>query len=678
MANNLKNENSPYLLQHADNPVNWYPWSETPFEIAKKNDLPIFLSIGYSSCHWCHVMEKESFTDLNTATYLNENFISIKVDREERPDIDSIYMEALQALTGSGGWPASLFLSPDKIPFFAGTYFPLIDRGHHPSFIKVLKLIVEHYKHKKDKINEIGSQITNMLNTDLKYEPISSNYVEQTIKSINKSFDQKNGGFHDAPKFPQPSLLEFLIFIKQNYIQYSEIISESELDEILIKSLYKMSIGGIYDQIGGGFHRYTVDANWLTPHFEKMLYDNALLSSIYSKAYSLYQFEWLGFISDDILQYLTLSMSEKGKGFFSAEDADSEGEEGKYYTFTSNELNNIFDTNDIENAKNLFNISEQGNFEGKNILTGGISYELNTKTNDNFKNLDFLRSELFNYRDKRKHPFKDKKIITSWNGMTVSALMDQYFLKYQKIYLDKAIQTIDYITSFIGIENELPRYVINDSKFSLGTLEDYAFFIEALIKLHKGTLDYKWLNMSLVLSEKVLELFYDDSTHIMYDSSKDLEDLFTRPKSIYDNPYSSSFAKITECLYYLGSVTNNNKYINIVDQIISSVSAYINNVPMHTSSWIKLLEMIKFDRKNHLIILHDDKNIDELLMTLDLNNKSNLNYLGKSKQIGSDLEIFEDKIMIDNKTTFYLCKSYTCNLPTNSIKEIKSQVKTIF
>tara|TARA_Y100000817_G_scaffold89565_1_gene69697 strand:- start:4050 stop:5162 length:1113 start_codon:yes stop_codon:yes gene_type:complete len=370
-------------------------------------------------------------------------------------------------------------------------------------------------------------------------------------------------------------------------------------------------------------------------------------------------------------------MSEKEKGFFSAEDADSEGEEGKYYTFSALELNNIFDSNNSKNAKTLFNISEQGNFEGKNILTGGISRQLNTKTSEDFKNLDFLRSELFNYRNKRKHPFKDKKIITSWNGMTVSALMDRYFVKYQKVYLDKAIQTIDYISSFINIENELPRYVINDNKFSLGTLEDYAFFIEALIKIHKGTLDFKWLNMSLVLTEKALELFYDDSTHTMYDSSKKLEDLFTRPKSIYDNPYTSSFAKITECIYYLGSVTNNNKYIDIVDQILFSVSAYINNVPMHTSSWVKLLEMIKFDKKNHLIILHDGKNIDDLLITLDLHNKSNLNYLGKSKQIGSDLEIFADKIMIDNKTTFYLCKSYTCNLPTNSIKEIKSQVKTI-
>jgi len=676
MPNNLQNENSPYLLQHSDNPVNWYPWSEIPFDIAKKLDRPVFLSIGYSSCHWCHVMEEESFTDLDTALYLNENFVSIKVDREERPDIDSIYMEALQALSGSGGWPASLFLTPDKIPFFAGTYFPLIQRGNHPNFMSVLHSIVEHYKNKQETIFEIGDQIKQMLNTNLKNGSHNID-IENILESIKTSFDKENGGFHSAPKFPQPSILEFLIFLKNNHLLYSKFISNKDIDEMIVKSLYMMATGGIYDQLGGGFHRYTVDSKWVTPHFEKMLYDNALLSSIYTKSYDFYKYNWLNFVSDDVLKYLITEMSEKNKGFFSAEDADSEGKEGKFYVWESSEFNNILDCKEIKLAKNIFNISDKGNFEGKNILTGGYPNKLNTHTNENIIDLDKLRIKLINSRNKRIPPFKDKKIITAWNGMVITGLMNKYFSNSQHKYLEKAKKTANYIYSYINKNNELPRYVINDNPFYPATLEDYAYFIEGLIEIHKGTLDYKWLDLAIELSDKVLQLYYDDFSHIMFDSSKDLKDLFVRPKSIYDNPYSSPFSKITECLYYLGSITNNNNYLQIVDRITKDILSYIKNVPMHTLSWTRLLESIKYDQKNHLVIIHENKDIDLLLKTLEINNNPNLFYFGKSIESDSNLEIFNDKKLIENKNTFYLCKSYTCNLPTNSISEIKSQIKNM-
>jgi len=678
MPNNLKNENSPYLLQHADNPVNWYPWSEKPFELAKKYDKPVFLSIGYSSCHWCHVMEKESFSDHTIADYMNEHFISIKVDREERPDIDSIYMESLQALSGSGGWPASLFLTPEKIPFFAGTYFPLEDRGNYPSFMRVLQSVVEYYSNKKRTVIDIGNQLIGLLQTELKNEDIPNvDYIKNALDNLVKSFDRDNGGFHNAPKFPQPHILEFLIYLKDNYSRFSSLISNEDLNEMLNISLYKMASGGIYDQIGGGFHRYSVDAKWLVPHFEKMLYDNAFLAKIYSMAHGIYSDAWMKFISDDILDYLIMQMSDKSEGFYSAEDADSEGVEGKYYVWDYDELRKTFNDKEFQLAKELFDFNDKGNFEGKNILTGGFakanksnkSYEIDAYNN--------IKSLLFSIREQRIPPFKDNKIITSWNGMTITALMQNYFLSFDEKYLNKSIDVATYINSFITENNELPRYIINSKSFYSPTLEDYAYFIEALFKLHQGTLDFKWLDIAISLTDKVIESYWDSDSSFLYDSSNKKKDLFIRPKSLYDNPYTSSASKMTELLYLLGSITGKIEYLDIVDRLIDNMIPYINKVPMHTLTWAKLTDLRKNDKLDHLVIIHDEKNLNELVNKLNSEGATDLIYFGKSYKSKTNLDIFDNKILNDGKTTFYLCRSYTCKMPTNSIKDINNQIKDL-
>ena len=678
MSNNLKNENSPYLLQHANNPVDWYPWSEKPFELAKKYNKPVFLSIGYSSCHWCHVMEKESFSDETIAEYMNEHFVSIKVDREERPDIDSIYMESLQALAGSGGWPASLFLTPEKIPFFAGTYFPLEDRGNHPSFMRVLQSVVEYYSNKKGTVIDIGNQLIGLLKTELKNETvIDSDHIKNALDNLVNSYDKENGGFHNAPKFPQPHILEFLIYLKHNHSRFASLISNEDLDKMLNTSLYKMAIGGIYDQIGGGFHRYSVDAKWLVPHFEKMLYDNAFLAKTYSMAHGIYSDTWMKFISEDILDYLITQMSDKSKGFYVSEDADSQGEEGKYYVWEYDELRKIFNDTEFQIANNLFDFNTKGNFEGKNILTGGFAKANKSKSDFGIEEYNNIRSILFSFREKRPPPFKDKKIITSWNGMTITALMQNYFLSFDEKYLNKSIDVATYINSFITENNELPRYIINSKPFYSPTLEDYAYFIEALFKLHQGTLDFKWLDIAINLTDQVIESYWDSETAFLYDSSIDVKDLFIRPKSLYDNPYTSSASKMTELLYLLGSITDNLKYLNIVDNLIENMTPYMNKVPIHTLSWAKLTDLRKYDKLDHLVIIHDEKNLKELVTKLNSERSSDLIYFAKSYKTKTNLDIFYNKVLTDDKTTFYLCRSYTCKMPTNSINDINNQIKDL-
>ena len=678
MPNNLINENSPYLLQHANNPVDWYPWSDKPFELAKKYDKPVFLSIGYSSCHWCHVMEKESFSDDTIAEYMNEHFISIKVDREERPDVDSIYMESLQALSGSGGWPASLFLTPEKIPFFAGTYFPLEDRGNYPSFMRVLQSVVEYYSNKKRTVIDIGNQLIALLQTELKNEDISDvDYIKNGLDNLVKSFDRDNGGFHNAPKFPQPHILEFLIYLKDNYTRFCSLISCKDLNEMLNISLYKMASGGIYDQLGGGFHRYSVDAKWLVPHFEKMLYDNAFLSKIYSMANGIYSETWMKFISEDILDYLIMQMSDKSEGFYASEDADSEGEEGKYYVWDYEQLRKTFNGKEFELAKGLFGFNNKGNFEGKNILTGGFTKANNSNKSYEIDEYNNIKSLLFNIREQRIPPFKDKKIITSWNGMTITALMQNYLLSFDEKYLNKSINVATYINSFITEDNELPRYIINSKPFYSPTLEDYAYFIEALFRLHQGTLEFKWLDIAMNLTDKVIESYWDSDSSFLYDSSNNKKDLFIRPKSLYDNPYTSSSSKMTELLYLLGSITGKAEYLEIVDRLIDNMIPYINKVPMHTLSWAKLTDLRKNDKLDHLVIIHDEKNLNEVLNKLNSEWASSLIYFGKSYKTKTNLDIFDHKLLIDDKNTFYLCRSYTCKMPTNSIKDINNQIKDL-
>ena len=516
------------------------------------------------------------------------------------------------------------------------------------------------------------------MQTELKNEDIpNTDYIKNALDNLVKSFDKDNGGFHNAPKFPQPHILEFLIYLKDNYARFSSLISDEDLNEMLNISLYKMASGGIYDQIGGGFHRYSVDAKWLVPHFEKMLYDNAFLAKIYSMAHGIYSDTWMKFISDDILDYLIMQMSDKSEGFYAAEDADSEGEEGKYYVWSYDDLIKTFNDKEFQLAKDLFDFNDKGNFEGKNILTGGFTKANKSNNSYEIDAYNNIKSSLFNIREQRIPPFKDKKIITSWNGMTITALMQNYLLSFDEKYLNKSIDVATYINSFITENNELPRYIINSKPFYPPTLEDYAYFIEALFKLHQGTLDFKWLDIAMNLTDKVIESYWDSDSSFLYDSSNNKKDLFIRPKSLYDNPYTSSASKMTELLYLLGSITGKGEYLDIVDRLIDNMIPYINKVPMHTLSWAKLIDLRKNDKLDHLVIIHDEKNLNELVNKLNSEGATDLIYFGKSYKAKTNLDIYDNKILIDSNTTFYLCRSYTCKMPTNSIKDINNQIKDL-
>jgi uncharacterized protein YyaL (SSP411 family) len=538
VANRLADETSPYLLQHKDNPVAWEPWGDEALGRARSEDKPLLVSIGYSSCHWCHVMEHESFEDADVADYMNEHFVCIKVDREERPDVDAIYMEACQAMTGQGGWPLNVFCTPDQAPFYAGTYFPPVPSRGMPSWRQLLEAIVEAWTERREEIREGAPRIVERLQGAARLEPsqqiMDPAVVAEAAAGLRMAFDPRNGGFGHAPKFPQASALEFLL-------------RRGDL-EVVTKSLTAMASGGIYDQVGGGFARYSVDAQWLVPHFEKMLYDNALLARVYLHAWQVTGEPLFRRVCEETLDWALREMRGPEGGFYSALDADSEGVEGKFYVWSLAELSQVAGGD----AAAWFGATDAGNFEGENILTRGEGEP---------EALDDWRAQLYDVRTERVWPGLDDKRLCSWNALMISAFADAGAVFEDARYLDAARDCADFVLTRMRDDRGRLQRTWKDGEGRLNAyLEDHAYLIEALLTLYEATWEPRFFAEARALAETMIERFGDDERGGFFDTSDDHERLVARRKSLEDNPIPSGNSSAAFGLLRLAALTGERAY----------------------------------------------------------------------------------------------------------------------
>jgi len=591
MANHLKNQTSPYLLQHADNPVEWYPWCQEAFLRAKREDKPVFLSIGYSTCHWCHVMAKESFEDEMVAKLLNRYFISIKVDKEERPDIDSVYMSVCQAFTGSGGWPATIFLTPDQKPFFAGTYFPKTSRNGYMGLMELLQTAWKKWQIDRAALVEAADAVIRSLKEREKgtcpaevptssIQMLAERQTDRAMQIFRQTFDQENGGFGRPPKFPSPHNLLFLM-------RYYEKTGDKHALDMAEKTLLQMYRGGMFDHIGGGFSRYSTDRYFLVPHFEKMLYDNALLILAYEKAYELTKNTCYRRIAEWTAEYVLREMMSPEGGFYSAQDADSEGEEGKYYVFTPEEICRLLGEREGHAFCRFFDITEGGNFEGKSIPN-----LLKTKEEPAHFRDDIDR--VYEYRRKRTHLHLDDKILTAWNGLMIAALANLYRVTKNDGYRNAAADAQTFIEKNMWIDGRLAVSFREETAAGRGFLDDYANEIFALLALYQVTEQAGYLEQARRFCDQVLEEFYDKENggFFMYGDAN--EQLILRPKETYDGAVFSGNSAMAYNLVRLYILTGEERYRDLADQQLRFMAAEAEPYPAgHTMYLAALLDYLE-------------------------------------------------------------------------------------
>ena len=671
MPNRLAGETSPYLLQHANNPVDWYPWGDEALNHAKAEDKPILLSIGYSACHWCHVMAHECFEDDEIARLMNDNFINIKVDREERPDLDSIYMQAVQAITGSGGWPLTVFLTPDGKPFFGGTYFPPEDRRGIPGFTRVLKTVADAYKNRRGEIEKAAKQIVAVLTPktrrDSSREPLVLDILKQAYLSLQKDFDKENGGFGLAPKFPQPMVLEFLL-------RYFHRTQDKMVLEMVDFTLEKMARGGIYDQLGGGFHRYATDSSWLVPHFEKMLYDNALLSRIYLHAYLVTGKQLFRSVVEQTIDYVIREMTAPQGAFYSTQDADSEGMEGKYYLWTPQEIIEVVGKNNRQIVADYFGVTANGNFEGQNILH--VVKELEPKV---LTIIDQAKVSLMRRREQRVKPGRDEKILTSWNGLMLATLAEAACALDRRDYLAAAIANGSFLLDSM-IKNGFLTHSCKDGKAKLDAyLDDYAMIIDGLLTLHQATLRGEWLRQAITLAKIMVEQFRDEATGVFYDTGGRHENLFVRPQSMFDSALPSGASTATMVLLKLGWLTDNHEFEQIATRALRSVRELMSQHPLSFGNWLCSLDFYLSEPREIAIIGSiDNPATSELLRTLCttwMPNKVVAAYDPDDPTSVPELKLLENRGMINNQPTVYVCHRYSCQKPVTDPVSLAAQLR---
>ena len=595
--NRLSQETSPYLLQHKDNPVDWYPWGEEAFSKARELDRPIFLSVGYSSCHWCHVMERESFENDNIAAIMNELFVNIKVDREERPDVDSIYMSAVQSMTGHGGWPMSVFLSPDGRPFYGGTYFPNEDRGGMPSFPRILTAVAEAYRDRRNEVDASSHRIVNAISSQsrarMSVEPIEQSMFHSAYRHLAPEFDWQNGGIGLQPKFPQPMLYEFLL-------THSALQKNDAALEFVELTLTKMARGGIYDQIGGGFHRYSVDSVWLVPHFEKMLYDNGQLASLYLHAWEQTGNSFFAQIVEETLNYLAREMRHQPSGaFYSATDADSEGEEGKFFVWQVPEMQSVLGEELSNIAELYWDVSRFGNFEGQNILymhrsDESVASELGLSVDELASKITEAKRLLYAARLKRVPPMTDDKAITSWNALAMRAFAQAGASLGRHDWVEIAVDNAEFILEkLIRSDGRVMRSCKPDSDEPakiLAFLEDYAYLADAFTHLYQATFDLKWLDWAERLCDGMIELFWDPTDAVFYDTGSDQEELIIRPRDTFDNAQPCGGSAASMALFRVAEFTGNNDLERIATSNLRSMRDLMERAPSAFAWWLQAAE----------------------------------------------------------------------------------------
>jgi uncharacterized protein YyaL (SSP411 family) len=670
VSNRLARESSPYLLQHANNPVDWYPWGEEALAKAIAEDKPIFLSIGYSACHWCHVMEHESFEDEQTAAVMNEHFVNIKVDREERPDLDSIYMEAVVAMTGQGGWPMSVFLTPQGKPFYGGTYYPPTPRHGMPSFGQVLQSISHAYRHQKDDVQENANTLLNHIQKIIPLQAdseLDSQVPELAIKTLARNFDWNHGGFVGAPKFPQPMTYDFLL---RSYCRNHN----SKNLEFVELTLQKMARGGMYDQLGGGFHRYSVDSMWLVPHFEKMLYDNALLARLYLHAYQLTGKPVYRQVVEETLDYVIREMTHADGGFYSTQDADSEGEEGKFFLWTPNEVKALLGDTEGEIFCKAYDVTLQGNFEGKSILNIPIPFDQLAETLEmDLPELNDVlargRSKLFAAREGRIKPGRDEKIVTAWNGLMLAAFAEAGRVLDRPDYTATATKNAEFILSTMQKDRRLFRtWKAGSGEAKLmGYLEDYAFFADGLLALYQTTFEPRWFQEAQALMDTVLDHFQDEEGGF-FDTADDHERLVMRPKDLQDNAIPSGNGMAVRVLLLLTAYTGQDKYELPALQAMSSLQNVMGQHAGAFAHWLGALEFALAPPKEIAVVgvANQDDTVG-LLHTLQKPYRPNqVVALVANGDTAEYPPLVAGRLMIDDTATAYVCQKFTCQQPVTS------------
>ena len=676
-TNRLVREKSPYLLQHAHNPVDWFAWNDEAFAKARVEGKPIFLSIGYSTCHWCHVMERESFEQQAVGKFLNEHFVSIKVDREERPDVDKIYMTFVQSTTGSGGWPMSVFLTPDLKPFFGGTYFPPDARHGRPSFLQLLRQISTLWQERKNEITASAGEITARLesataNSSVTNASLTANVLKNATEIFKSGYDSVHGGFGGAPKFPQPSIPSFVLRAAKRF-------GDDTAVKMVLRTCDRMNAGGIHDHLGGGFARYSVDAEWLVPHFEKMLYDNAQLAQLYLDAFLISGDACHVEVVCDILNYVLRDMTHPGGGFFSAEDADSEGHEGKFYCWTKDELSRLLSPEEFNVAVKFFGITEAGNFtdhshpsplRGQNVLSMA-----NPKVPPNdLPLLESAKQKMSETRAKRIRPQLDDKILASWNGLMLGAFARASAVLDDKKYRVAAADNLKFIRAKLWDEKSKTLFHRwrDGERDRVQLLEAYAFYLSGVIEFYEATLEPQPLDFAIELAEAMLAKFYDAENGGFWQSAADSKDLILRVKDDYDGAEPSGNSVAALSLLKLGAITGRKNFTEAAEKTLRFFTHRLQHFPQALPFMLHALDFSLQEPKRVVVVGKNDfKKFQELLHAAHSVYQPDKIILGNAGAV----EEFSKTLPAKNEATVYLCTGNSCQPPTDEVSKIKELLK---
>jgi uncharacterized protein YyaL (SSP411 family) len=658
--NRLAGETSPYLIQHAHNPVDWYPWGPEALARSKAEDKPILLSIGYAACHWCHVMEKESFEDEDTARLMNQLFVSIKVDREERPDLDAIYMDAVQAMTGHGGWPMTVFLTPDGVPFFAGTYFPREDRHGLPAFTKVLSAIADVWSTRREEVNQQGGRVLAAIENGFRPaergQPLSEDVLVQAHAGLSRAFDPTWGGFGDAPKFPQPMTLEFLL--------RSHLRGRAGSLEMVERTLDRMAAGGIHDQLGGGFHRYSVDQRWHVPHFEKMLYDNAQLARVYVHGWQVTANDRYRRVAEDTLGYLLRELRHSEGGFFSSQDADSEGEEGRYFAWTWAELVDLAG----EDLARAFGAEPGGNWEaGRNVLW--------LPEGESAPNGE-ARRQLFEARALRVKPATDDKVLAAWNGLAITALAEAGRAFNQQPYVDAAALAAQFVLANLRRrDGRLLRSWRQGRGSGLGYLDDYALMAEACLTLYETTFEQQWFQQAQSLADDMLALFGDRGGGGFFQTGSDAEALVVRPKELFDNALPSGNSAAATVLQRLAMLTGGVEYERAGVGALRVVGDLMVKAPTVLGQALSALDLSAGTSREVAIVGEPGaKDTNRLVREVHGRYLPNVVVAVGAPGVDPIIPLLADRPGIDGRATAYVCEGFACRMPVTDPAALAAQL----
>jgi uncharacterized protein len=678
MPNRLAAETSPYLLQHSENPVDWYPWGPEALEKSKREDKPILLSIGYAACHWCHVMAHESFEDEDTARIMNEKFVNIKVDREERPDIDGIYMQAVQAMSGHGGWPMTMFLLPDGSPFYGGTYFPPEDRHGLPSFRRILASVSEAYEQRRSGVVESAEGFKQIYETNRLGArtggPLSPQLLEIAHASLAQRYDDCNGGFGGAPKFPATMTLDFLL-------RYWKRTGTADALEMVSNSFRRMARGGIYDQIGGGFARYAVDATWLVPHFEKMLYDNALLARLGANLFQATKDFEVQRVTIETVEWVAREMTADDGGFYSSFDADSEGHEGKFYVWTEQELDSLLGA-DARVFKSYYGVTPDGNFEGKNILFVGSdrpAAAAHARVDEEMLDAVIARGKrvLYEARGRRVWPGRDEKILAAWNGLMLRGIATAARVFDRQDFRAMSVRNAEFLAREMVRDGRVMRSHKEGVTRITGFLEDHAAVALGFIAVYELTFDERWVSRARAIGDAMIKWFWDDGVGAFFDTASDAEQLITRPRDVTDNATPSGTSLATELLLYLAELGQDAEYRRRATFTLEALAEPMARYPTAFGHLLGCADMeINGAIEVALIGNINDAGFKALERAVAEQYVPSLVLAGGASTSDSTVKLLSDRPLIDGEQTAYVCRGYTCDRPVTAPDELSAQLES--